>query len=104
MRSFLSGLDELVSGTAILVAVMLAGDAFRYGTPPVSLRLRLVADGCCLRVEVEDHGWARPYGYRAGFLDRIASRQGLARTDDGMTMIWAEIPTQLNANESHRMA
>src|SRR5438094_579260 len=42
VRSFLFGVERAMSAETILVAVVLVGEAFRYGTPPVWLRLWLV--------------------------------------------------------------
>jgi hypothetical protein len=92
--TFLAGVQEHIVTDAVLVTIMLAGDAFRYGKPPVTLRLRHLTDRRCLRVEVEDHRRlpsARVAdGYRASILDRIASARGMEQYD-GITMSWAEI-------------
>jgi hypothetical protein len=92
--TFLSGVEENIVTDAVLVTIMLAGDAFRYGEPPVTLRLWHLADRRALRVEVDYHlaGDAQsvPDGYRASILDRIASSRGTAQAD-GTTTSWAEI-------------
>ncbi len=92
--TFLSGVEDYIVTDAVLVTIMLAGDAFRYGRPPVTLRLRHLTDRGCLRVEVEDHrptSWERVAdGYRASILDRIASTRGMEQSD-GLTTSWAEI-------------
>jgi hypothetical protein len=75
VRIFLSEIDSLVAAEVILVAVLLVSDAFRYGVPPVILRLQFVADRSCLRIEVDDRrpfaSCSRPRGYRARLLDRL---------------------------------
>jgi hypothetical protein len=92
--TFLSGVEENIVTDAVLVTIMLAGDAFRYGKPPVTLRLHHLADRGCLRVEVDDHRSAPsdrvPDGYRANILDRIASTRGTEQSN-GITTSWAEI-------------
>ena len=92
--TFLSGVEEHIVTDAVLVTIMLAGDAFRYGEPPVSLRLRHLVDRGCLRVEVDDHrslpSRHATDGYRASILDRIASSRGMEQAD-GVTTCWAEI-------------
>jgi hypothetical protein len=94
VRLFLAGVAEPAVADAVLVTVMLAGDAYRFGEPPVTLRLRLLDSGASLRIEV-DHDPARstgtPAGSRAGILDRITSARGVDR-GDGHTITWAEIP------------
>jgi hypothetical protein len=94
-RGFLTGLNKYLVADAVLLAVMLGGDAFRYGRPPVSVRLQRLADARCLRIEVEDRRpWspnARPFGYRARLLDRLAHRRGLEPSERGGTRTWAEI-------------
>jgi hypothetical protein len=94
-RGFLAGLDEHLVVNAVLVAVMLGGDAFRYGRPPVTLRLQRLPSDHCLWIEVEDcrplSPNARPFGYRARLLDRLACRCGLEPSDRGGTRTWAEI-------------
>jgi hypothetical protein len=92
--TFLSGVEEFIVTDAVLVTIMLAGDAFRYGEPPVTLRLRHLADRRSLRVEVDFHMSAdsksAPDGYRASILDRIASSRGTEQSN-GITTSWAEI-------------
>jgi hypothetical protein len=92
--TFLAGVEEYIVTDAVLVTIMLAGDAFRYGKPPVTLRLHHLTDRGCLRVEVEDHRRLPSKrvadGYRASILDRIASARGMEQSD-GITMSWAEI-------------
>lgn len=94
VRDFLAGLDGHRVAEAMLVATVLVGDAFRYGRPPVSLRLERTV-GTCLRIEVEDHRPlspnARPFGYRARLLDGLGCRQGLGLSDAGGTRAWAEM-------------
>lgn len=90
---FLSDVDENIVSDAVLVAIMLAGDAFRFGVRPVTLRLRR-QDDSRLRVEVEDHrqGPAEPTsdGYRMSLIDRLASARGIER-GEGTITFWAEI-------------
>jgi hypothetical protein len=78
---------------AILVAVTLLSDAFRYGAPPVTLEIACCVDH--LRVEVTDNGpfspSRRPHGYRASLLDRLTSRRGTEPLSIGGTRAWAEI-------------
>jgi hypothetical protein len=92
--TFLAGVQEHIVTDAVLVTIMLAGDAFRYGKPPVTLRLQHFTDRRCLRVEVDDHR-RKPSertadDYRANILDRIASARGMEQSD-GVTTSWAEI-------------
>jgi hypothetical protein len=92
--AFLADVQEHIVTDAVLVTIMLAGDAFRYGTPPVILRLQHFTDRRCLRVEVDDHRRLPSdrvaVGYRASILDRIASARGMEQSD-GVTTSWAEI-------------
>src|SRR2546423_13585405 len=94
VRLFLSHIDELVAADTILAAALLAGEAFRYGRPPVILRLRFVGDGSFVRVEVDDQQpfWAdtRPHGCRGGLLGRLDGKGGLRPAGDG-TRTWVEI-------------
>ncbi|WP_410968799.1 hypothetical protein, partial [Salmonella sp. SAL4444] len=53
VRLFLAGVEEPAVADAVLVTVMLAGDAYRFGDPPVTLRLRLLDSGARLRIEVD---------------------------------------------------
>jgi hypothetical protein len=92
VRAFLSGVEEPLVADAVLVAVMLAGDACRYGIPPVTLRLRRAADGAALRIEVDDQRNGAPDlpdDYRTGILDRISNARGLE--NNGGTTTWAEV-------------
>jgi hypothetical protein len=89
---FLADVDENIVSDAVLVTIMLAGDAFRCGVRPVTLRLARSADDR-LRVEVEDHQQDRPDppdGYRMSLIDRLASARGIEH-GDGTTTFWAEI-------------
>jgi hypothetical protein len=103
VRAFLSRVDNLVAAETILVAVLLVSGAFQYGVPPVTLRLRFVADRRCLRVEVDDHqpfsSDSRPDGYGVELPDRLASEWGLEPSDDG-TRTWVEIAVVPNASAS----
>jgi hypothetical protein len=106
VRLFLTGFDELMAAVTKLVAVLLASDAFRYGQPPVRLRMKLIADGAYLRLEVEDHGSVqsnpRPYGYRANLLDWVASRRGVKQATNGTTTVWVEIPAKVERTNMSR--
>jgi len=92
---FLSDIHEHAVTDAALVVVMLTGDAFRYGAPPVTLRLRRSPDDLSLRVEVDDHRKAGagpiPEDYRVNLLDRMTTTRGFG-SDNGTTTTWAEIP------------
>ena len=94
VRMFLAGVQEPAVADAVLVTVMLAGDAYRFGEPPVTLRLRLLDSGASLRIEI-DHDPARttgtPPSSRTGILDRITSARGVDHRD-GHTITWAEVP------------
>jgi hypothetical protein len=94
VRVFLAGISEHAVADAALVVVMLAGDACRYGTPPVILRVRRSVDGSSLRIEVEDHRAAKaaptPQDYRIRLLDRMTRARGVER-HDGVTTTWVEI-------------
>jgi hypothetical protein len=93
--TFLSDIHEHAVTDAALVVVMLTGDAFRYGAPPVTLRLKRSPDDRSLRVEVDDHRSAGadaiPEDYRVNLLDRMTTARG-AESDHGITTTWAEIP------------
>lgn len=96
VRLFLAGVEETVVADAVLVTVMLASDAYRYGDPPLTLRLRLAADGSdrVLHIEVDhqpDRTVAAAADSRAGILDRITRARGVCGSDDRTTE-WAEIP------------
>ena len=92
---FLSDIHEHAVTDAALVVVMLTGDAFRYGAPPVTLRLRRSPDAKSLRVEVDDHrprdADPIPEDYRINLLDRMTTSRG-AESGHGITTTWAEIP------------
>lgn len=105
--AFLSGVEENIVTDAVLVTIMLAGDAFRYGRPPVVLRLRHLRDRDRLRVEVEDRRRVPservPDSYRAGILDRIASTRGTKQAD-GITTSWAEIRLSYTSHQASHQA
>jgi len=106
VRGFLSEIDKLVVSEAILVAVILVADAFRYGAPPVFLALQFAAGRRHLRIEVADHrpfsSGSRPHGYRAGLLDRLASRRGLEPSGNGGTKTWVEMAVTPRASRNMR--
>lgn len=93
MRRFLSGVHEDVVAEAILVAVMLAGDAVRDGAEAVQLRLRRLADRRRLRLEMTylqpQALRLPPHGYRARILDQLSDARGISRDGD-LTTIWFE--------------
>ncbi|HEU5472903.1 MAG TPA: hypothetical protein VFV67_19845 [Actinophytocola sp.] len=96
VRLFLSGVGEPVVADVVLVTVMLASDSFRYGDPPITLRLQfLIGTGeSRLRIEVDHHqdrALDTQVDSRTGILDRITSARGENRHDD-RTTVWAEIP------------
>jgi hypothetical protein len=96
VHSFLCQIDDLVVAEAILVTVVLVGDAFRYGVPPVILGLRFLADRCRLRIIVDDQQpfspGSRPRRDRGGgLLDRLASDRGLGPTGNGGTRAWVDL-------------
>jgi hypothetical protein len=94
VREFLSGVPENAVADAVLVVVMLTGDACRHGDPPITVRLRRVAAERRLRVEVNDQRRdpEEPVGedYRSVILDRITDTRGVRHRDDGTTT-WAEV-------------
>lgn len=94
VRLLLRGIREYVVVDAALVVVMLAADACRNGTPPVTLRIRRCLDGSCLRIEVDDHrpdtAAPNPEHYRTCLLARLTTAMGMER-HDGVTTTWAEI-------------
>lgn len=77
---------------AALVVVMLAADACRYGSPPITLRIHRNSDG--LRIEVDDHrpdtAAPNPEDYRICLLDRLTRARGMER-HDGVTTTWVEM-------------
>jgi hypothetical protein len=94
VRAFLADMTESVVADTSLVVVMLVGDAHRYGSPPVTLRMRRDASGNTLRVEVEDRREAEadpsPEDYRTSLLDRMTTARGVEKSD-GLIITWAEI-------------
>jgi hypothetical protein len=93
VREFLSGVPENAVADAVLVVVMLTGDACRHGDPPITVRLRRVAGEARLRVEVDDQRRdpEEPAAdYRSVILDRITDTRGVKHRDDGTTT-WAEV-------------
>jgi hypothetical protein len=102
LRTFLAGLDEHVVVDVVLLAALLAGGAFRYGTPPVTVRVELRPPGRRVRLEVDDHRRystrARPFGYRVRLLSRVAHHCGLGPSDQGGTRAWAEITVTTEPN------
>jgi hypothetical protein len=51
VRDFLSGVNQRLAVDALLVVAVLGGDAFRYGEPPVTLRLGHGSEVQYLRIE-----------------------------------------------------
>ncbi|MFL6145387.1 MAG: hypothetical protein ACJ72N_26445 [Labedaea sp.] len=94
VREFLADVDENAVADAVLVVVMLTGDAYRHGIPPVTVRLCRPADRHLLRVEVDDHRREPEEppaeDYRSVILDRITDSRGVNQRDDGTTA-WAEV-------------
>ncbi|HET9141502.1 hypothetical protein [Actinophytocola sp.] len=105
VRLFLAGVEEPAVADAVLVTVMLAGDAYRFGDPPITLRLRLLDSGARLRIEI-DHDPANRSGSRMGSRTRILNRITTARGQErqGAHMItWAELPLRVGTEmlEAH---
>ena len=91
VREFLAGVGENAVADAVLVVVMLAGDACRSSHAPITVRLRRL--GPRLRVEIAHRGVKRgqpPEDYRAVVLDRITDIRGIEHRDGGTTT-WAEV-------------
>lgn len=92
VRLALRGIREYSVADAALVVVMLAGDACRYGKPPVALRI--LRSPSCLRIEIDDHrgpaSAPASEDYRARLLERMTRARGVDR-EDGLTTTWAEI-------------
>jgi hypothetical protein len=91
VREFLAGVGDYAVADAVLVVVMLAGDACRSSRSPITVRLRRL--GSRLRVEVAHHGVKRrrpTEEYRAVVLDRITDIRGIEHRDGGTTT-WAEV-------------
>jgi hypothetical protein len=95
VRAYLADVEDDAAADAVLVVVMLAGDAWRHGTPPVTVRIRRSTDSTRLRVEVDDHRPAQrgeqPADYRVNLLDRMTTKRGVEHAG-GTTTNWAEIP------------
>jgi anti-sigma regulatory factor (Ser/Thr protein kinase) len=79
----------------LLLATELVTNAFRHGSPPISLTID--ADASCLRVEVEDAGDGRPArepepgpagGWGLLLVEEASDRWGVV---DGSTNVWFEI-------------
>ena len=94
VRDFLSGIAEPAVADAVLVVVMLTGDACRRGNPPITVRLQRLTDDARLRVEVVDNlrvpADPPAEDYRSVILDRITDSRGVDMHDDGTTT-WAEV-------------
>jgi hypothetical protein len=94
VRGFLADVGENAVADAVLVVVMLTGDAYRYGTPPITVRLCRPQNEQMFRVEVVDHrlepGEPLAEDYRSVILDRITDTRGVDLRDGGTTT-WAEV-------------
>lgn len=94
IRPDLPGIDGYVVAEAILVAVMLAGDAVRNGAPSVLLRVRPLGDNR-VRVEVTCRRPSRTgppaHRGRGRLLDQVSERRGVSESTDGRTTIWADL-------------
>lgn len=84
---------------AVMVLDELATNAHRHGGGMRALRLRRLARGRCLRVEVDDHTRARPVitrspggtgGYGLHLVDAVATAWGARLHPWGKT-VWAEM-------------
>jgi anti-sigma regulatory factor (Ser/Thr protein kinase) len=98
------GLRDLADDAALVVSELVTNavtaSAVLPGRPPVSLRL--IADGRCLRIEVQDHSPLdlRPgtegsddaeHGRGLGVVAALSTRRGSERTGSHRKTVWSEL-------------
>lgn len=97
-------LRDLADDTALVVSELVTNavtaSAVLPGRPPVSLRL--ISDGRCLRIEVQDHSPAdlrldaeasddAEHGRGLGVVAALSTRSGSERTAPACKTVWAEL-------------
>lgn len=98
-------LRDLADDTALIVSELVTNavtaSAILPDRPPVSLRL--ITDGRCLRIEVQDHSPADPrpdgegsddaeHGRGLAVVAALSTRCGSQRTARNSKTVWAEVP------------
>jgi uncharacterized membrane protein YdfJ with MMPL/SSD domain len=104
VRRVLPGIKVHVVTSVALAAVMLAGDALRYGALPVTLRIVRSSARPVVRIEVDDHRTTAanapaPQDYRSHLLDRMTTARGAGRRG-AVTRTWADVMLVAGARAS----